>query len=54
MAYKQKLPIKKYLKEKRVTWDTLYKNYGVKKVNREINKGNVYASMDGKPTYLGN
>ena len=34
------------------SWNVLYRRFGIKKVNRAIHSGKLYAGMDGKPTLL--
>lgn len=51
---KRKESLKQYLKRKRgISWNTLYKNFGVKKVNKAIDEGRIFSQMDGKPRWLG-
>ena len=46
--------VHKYVKSKgEVTWNTVYKKFGIKKVNRAINSGKIYAGMSGKARALG-
>lgn len=52
MAYKTKA-IKKYLKERNgVKWNTLYRKFGTKDVNRAIESGQIYSGMDGEARSL--
>ena len=52
MAYKTKT-IKKYLHERNgVKWNTLYRKFGTKDVNKAIESGDVYSGMDGRARAL--